>query len=301
MRPMTARGGSAVGLRIDRVSRFMGGRAVLSDVSLEAAPGQFVAVVGKSGCGKTTLLRLVSGLQPPTAGAITLDDLPLAAGVGDVRMVFQEARLLPWKRVIDNVKLGRRREDRGGAGARDDRHCLDTLARVGLAHRGRDWPNALSGGEKQRVALARALVSRPKLLLLDEPLGALDALTRLEMQRLLESIWLDSGFTAMLVTHDVHEAVALADRVISLDQGRVALDVAVPLARPRVRSSAAFGRIADAVLAHLLERDLSAGGDTAPASLDLGRASPIAGPSGDVWLDPRQRGSLLGRGRSPTS
>ena len=241
---------AGIPFRLDGVSRLLGGRPVLSGVSLDAAAGELIAVVGRSGCGKTTLLRLVSGLQAPSAGAITLGGRPLAEGVRDVRMVFQEGRLLPWKRVIDNVRIGCRREDRCGG---DDERCLDALGRVGLAHRAGDWPAALSGGEKQRVALARALVSRPKLLLLDEPLGALDALTRLEMQLLLESIWRDGGFTALLVTHDVHEAVALADRVISLENGRVALDVPVRLPRPRVRSGAAFGALADKVLAHLLD------------------------------------------------
>lgn len=243
-------GDAGVALRLDGVSRFLGGRPVLAGVSLDAAPGELIAVVGRSGCGKTTLLRLVSGLQAPSAGSISLGGRPLAAGLADVRMVFQEARLLPWKHVIDNVRIGCPRED---PHAGDDDRCLEALARVGLAHRARDWPAALSGGEKQRVALARALISRPRLLLLDEPLGALDALTRLEMQRLLESIWRDGGFTALLVTHDVHEAVALADRVVSLAQGRVALDVPVTLPRPRARSSAAFGHLVDRVLAHLLD------------------------------------------------
>ena len=227
-------GAPGIRLCLEGVGRRIGDRSILEGVQLEAAPGELVAVVGRSGCGKTTLLRIIAGLDAPTSGVVRLDAGQGQAARGRVRMVFQEARLLPWRRVLDNVGLGQPRDQA-------HRHAAaEALARVGLAGREREWPGVLSGGERQRVALARALVGRPGLLLLDEPLGALDAFTRLEMQRLLENIWLERRFTAVLVTHDVQEAVALADRVICLADGRVASTVEVDLLRPRDRLSAPF-------------------------------------------------------------
>ena len=227
-------------LRMEGIGKTFGRREVLRDIDLDASAGQFVAIVGKSGCGKTTLLRIVAGLETASAGRIVTDDLP-ARGIGrDVRMVFQDARLLPWRTVLANVMLGQKRTLRPAA--------LRALEQVGLREREGDLPSVLSGGQRQRVALARALVSRPRLLLLDEPLGALDALTRLEMQHLIERLWLEDGFTALLVTHEVSEAVALADRVLVIEQGTVALDVAVDMPRPRDRGSRDFVRISTAVL-----------------------------------------------------
>ncbi|WP_146741600.1 ATP-binding cassette domain-containing protein, partial [Lonsdalea populi] len=162
----------------------------------------------------------------------------------DTRLMFQEARLLPWKKVIDNVGLGLRGKWQSAA--------QDALAAVGLASRASDWPAALSGGQKQRVALARALIHRPGLLLLDEPLGALDALTRIEMQGLIESLWLQQGFTVLLVTHDVSEAVALADRVILIEEGRIGLDILVDQPRPRRRGSAKLAELEASVLERIL-------------------------------------------------
>lgn len=214
-------------LSIDRLQQAFGQRVVLSDISLTLAPGEFLGVVGKSGCGKSTLLRLIAGLERPTAGTIT------HASTQTTRLLFQEARLLPWKRVWENVVLGRR-----GLVARQQ--ADDALAQVGLAERGGDWPSVLSGGQRQRVALARALASRPTLLLLDEPLGALDALTRLEMQHLIERLQAEQGFTAVLVTHDIEEAVALCDRVVLLEEGTITAEVTVSLPRPRARSTTAF-------------------------------------------------------------
>src|SRR3712207_6054610 len=215
-------------------------RQVLLGVDLTIAPGEFVAIVGQSGCGKSTLLRLMAGLDTPSSGAVSLDGEPPRSGSPLVRMMFQDARLLPWRRVIDNVGLGlpgERKEEAGSA-----------LGEVGLAERGRDWPSILSGGQRQRVALARALASRPRALLLDEPLGALDALTRLEMQGLIERVWQEHGFTAVLVTHDVEEAVALADRIIVLAAGQIALDRRVDLPRPRDHADRRFTEIKAAVL-----------------------------------------------------
>ena len=165
--------------------------------------------------------------------------------------MFQEPRLLPWQRVIDNVEVGLAQT----IGARSRRHqAREVLAQVGLADRENDWPSILSGGQRQRVALARALASHPRLLALDEPLGALDALTRIEMQELIERMWLDKGFTAIVVTHDVTEAVALADRVLLLEEGAIAMDVAVEIPRPRRRGDAAAARIEGHILDRLLWR-----------------------------------------------
>jgi sulfonate transport system ATP-binding protein len=217
------------------------GRTVLDRIDLKIKPGEFVAVVGRSGCGKSTLLRAIAGLERPDSGQVKIGG---GGARPEVRMMFQDARLLPWKTVLDNVALG----------LPDGRErARAAMASVGLAARAGEWPAVLSGGQRQRVALARALVHRPQLLLLDEPLGALDALTRIEMQRLIESLWLEHGFTAVLVTHDVQEAVVLADRVLLIEEGRLALDVPVGLARPRARGSADFGALEKQVLDSVLD------------------------------------------------
>jgi sulfonate transport system ATP-binding protein len=235
----------AAPLTLRGIVKAFGDKKVLRGVDLDVAAGQFVAIIGRSGCGKSTLLRLIAGLDAPDAGAVSFE-----GGADAVpRVMFQEPRLLPWANVIANVEVGlgaRRRE----TDAR--RRALDALAAVGLADRAADWPGTLSGGQKQRVALARALVSRPRFLALDEPLGALDALTRIEMQSLLEAAWRREGFTALLVTHDVAEAVALADRILLLEDGAVALDLDVALPRPRLRGSSDFGRLEETILGLLL-------------------------------------------------
>ena len=224
--------GAALSLR--GLSKSYGARAVLHGIDLHLSPGEFVAIVGRSGCGKSTLLRAIAGLETLDGGVVD--------GADSLRMLFQEARLLPWKTVLDNARLGL---------ADDQGRALEALAAVGLADRAGDWPSSLSGGQRQRVALARALLHQPPLLLLDEPLGALDALTRIEMQRLIESLWLSRGFTAVLVTHDVQEALALADRVLVIEQGEIALDVAVDLPRPRQRD-ARFAALEQRLLNRLL-------------------------------------------------
>ena len=164
----------------------------------------------------------------------------------DTRMMFQDARLLPWKTVIDNVGLGLKGHWRDAA--------RQALASVGLENRAGEWPAALSGGQKQRVALARALIHRPGLLLLDEPLGALDALTRIEMQDLIESLWQAHGFTVLLVTHDVSEAVAMADRVLLIEDGKIGLDVTVDIARPRRLGSVRLAELEAEVLDRVMKR-----------------------------------------------
>lgn len=230
-----------VGLAIEGLQKQYGARAILRAVDLTIQPGEFVAIVGRSGCGKSTLLRLVAGLEQPSAGAVRHD-----ADAAAIRIMFQDSRLLPWKRVLDNVLIGLEHHQQ--------RLAAELLDQVGLLDRRTEWPARLSGGQRQRVALARALASHPRLLLLDEPLGALDALTRIEMHSLIESLWLKHGFTALLVTHDVHEAVALADRVIVLEDGHVGLDRRIDLARPRQRDDVRFARLEGEILGRLLRR-----------------------------------------------
>ena len=235
-----------VRLDIQAVDKSYGARKVLRNTRLTIEPGQFVAIVGRSGCGKSTLLRLVAGLESVTRGSITLGSQAVSGLSDDTRIMFQESRLLPWRRVIDNVTLGLPPERRADA--------VRVLEQVGLGDRLNDWPAKLSGGQRQRVALARALVHQPRLLLLDEPLGALDALTRIEMQRLIEGLWRTNGFTALLVTHDVQEAVALADRVILIEEGRIALDETIHLPRPRVHGDAGFAEIEKRILDRVLRQ-----------------------------------------------
>lgn len=243
-------GGGGVAVALRGVSKSYGGRSVLRAIELDVEAGRFVAIVGRSGSGKSTLLRLVAGLETADAGVVLTDGAAPSMLGPALRIMFQDARLLPWRRVLDNVVLGLARERRSRA--------ISVLERVGLADRAGDWPAVLSGGQKQRVALARALASDPRLLLLDEPLGALDALTRLDMQRLIESLWIGAGFTALLVTHDVAEACLLADRVILIEDGRIALDVTIDLPRPR-RAGAELAVIEARILDRILARDGSAG------------------------------------------
>ncbi|MES2938144.1 MAG: ATP-binding cassette domain-containing protein [Pseudomonadota bacterium] len=238
----------ARGVRIDLrgVAKSFGTRQVLQGTELNIEPGEFVAVVGRSGCGKSTLLRLLAGLDRADAGSLRIDGEDVRGLRSGTRIMFQDARLLPWRRVWDNVTLGLPRLERGRA------HRV--LEQVGLGDRGGDWPARLSGGQRQRVSLARALVHEPRLLLLDEPLGALDALTRIEMQRLIEGLWRRDGFTALLVTHDVQEAVALADRVILIEDGRIALDTRIPLPRPRSQGDPAFAALEKQILDRVLQQ-----------------------------------------------
>ncbi|MET4115403.1 sulfonate transport system ATP-binding protein [Bradyrhizobium sp. JR1.5] len=240
---------SGLPLSIRGLRKSYGDNEVLRGIDLHIPAGQFVAIVGKSGCGKSTLLRLIAGLEKFDAGSISLGD---AVKPEDIRVMFQEPRLLPWARVLSNVEVGLGR-DRASSDAHS--RAEKALTEVGLTDKRDQWPSVLSGGQKQRVALARALVSRPRVLAFDEPLGALDALTRISMQRLLERVWRDQGFTAILVTHDVAEAVALADRVLVIEEGRIAHDVVVNKARPRERGSAELAGLEGSILSHLLSAD----------------------------------------------
>ncbi|MBL5929310.1 aliphatic sulfonates ABC transporter ATP-binding protein [Lelliottia amnigena] len=242
----TARLTQGTPLLLNGVTKRYGENTILNALDLHIPAGQFVAVVGRSGGGKSTLLRLLAGLEAPNGGELLAGNTPLAELQDDTRMMFQDARLLPWKTVIDNVGLGLKGHWRDAA--------RQALASVGLENRAGEWPAALSGGQKQRVALARALIHRPGLLLLDEPLGALDALTRIEMQDLIESLWQEHGFTVLLVTHDVSEAVAMADRVLLIEDGKIGLDVTVDIARPRRLGSVRLAELESEVLDRVMKR-----------------------------------------------
>ena len=240
--PATTAGTATAGaVRVRRLTKAFGDTVVLHGLDLDIAPGEIVALVGASGSGKSTLLRVLAGLSREHTGDVTVPD--------ERAVAFQEARLFPWRRTLANVLLGVRRGSlpRGEAEAR----ARAVLAEVGLEHRLDAWPLTLSGGEAQRAALARALVGEPRLLLLDEPFGALDALTRITAQQLLLQLWERHRFAVLLVTHDVREAVALADRVLVLDGGRLRHEVTVDLPRPREHGSADAGRLAGQLLAHL--------------------------------------------------
>lgn len=228
------------GLSLRGVAKAFGPRRVLQALDLEIPAGQFVALIGASGVGKSTLLRIVAGLESPTSGRVELRSRSPAP---DIRMMFQEDRLMPWRTVLRNVTLGLRGRD-------DDARTL--LAAVGLAGRDSDYPVVLSGGQRQRVALARALIHEPELLLLDEPFGALDAITRASMQLLLEGLLARRPRTVLLVTHDVEEALILADRVLLMRDGRVARDLFIDRERPRRRGDPKLAALKEELLEGLV-------------------------------------------------
>ncbi|HTU96961.1 MAG TPA: ABC transporter ATP-binding protein [Solirubrobacteraceae bacterium] len=221
---------------VDGLTRRFGDRRVLDDLHLEIAQGEFVALIGRSGSGKSTLLRALAGLDREIEGTVAVE--------GEVGVAFQDARLVPWKRVRDNVSLGLRAPDPRRAAA-------EALDEVGLSARADAWPLTLSGGEAQRVSLARALVRDPQLLLLDEPFGALDALTRITMHRLVLGLWERHRPAVLLVTHDVDEALALADRVLVLADGRIAHETRIELARPRDRDHHELTELRERLLSEL--------------------------------------------------
>jgi sulfonate transport system ATP-binding protein len=225
-------------VRVRGLTRRLGGRTVLADLDLEIADNEFVALLGRSGSGKSTLLRALAGLDRDADGAGRVE-VPERLSV-----IFQDARLLPWQRVLPNVILGLT-----GPGAADQGRAR--LAEVGLAGRERAWPAELSGGEQQRVALARSLVSEPRLLLADEPFGALDALTRIRMHGLLRELCQRHRPAVLLVTHDVDEAVTLADRVLVLDAGRITVDTTIDLPTPRSPRHPGFQGYRERLLAAL--------------------------------------------------
>jgi sulfonate transport system ATP-binding protein len=244
-------------LTIDRVGKvYPNGVRALDGINIEVSPGEVVVVVGGSGCGKSTLLRAISGLDAPTQGRVVLDGVEITAPQEKIGIIFQEPRLLPWLTVADNVAFGITHLPRAERRARVAR----VLKRVGLADKAGVWPRELSGGQAQRVAIARALVPRPEVLLLDEPFSALDAFTRADLQEHVLALWSDLKPTLIMVTHDVDEAVVLADRIVVMRPrpGRIMTEIEADLPRPRDRQSAAFDFVKRRVLAALdrsLERN----------------------------------------------
>jgi sulfonate transport system ATP-binding protein len=237
-------------LVLDRVGKtYPNGVNALERFSSEINLGEIIAIIGGSGCGKSTLLRAIAGLDRATTGAVTLDGIAISAPHPKIGIIFQEPRLLPWLSVADNIGFGLT-----GLPANVRREKVaKALARVGLADKANVWPRELSGGQAQRVAIARALVPQPEVLLLDEPFSALDAFTRRDLQDHLLDLWADTRPTLMLVTHDVDEAVVLADRVIVMRPrpGRLFEEIKVNLARPRDRNSPLFDNFKKRVLTAL--------------------------------------------------
>jgi len=222
--------------RVRGLSRSFGGRAVLAGLDLDIAPGEFIALIGRSGSGKSTLLRALAGLDREVTGEVQV--------TGATAVAFQEPRLVPWKRVSANICLGLR----GGDPKAAARAALDE---VSLTQRAGAWPLTLSGGEAQRASLARALVREPRLLLLDEPFSALDALTRIAMHRLVVRLWAHHEPAVLLVTHDVDEALALADRVLVLSGGRIGFECRIDAPRPRDHDNSELINLRHRLLAEL--------------------------------------------------
>lgn len=226
--------------------------AVLDGINLDIAPGEFVALVGQSGCGKSTILRLLAGLERPSAGRVDVDGPPVTAPEPERALAFQDATLLPWRTVRENVALGPQARKRLTV---DERRITAALQIVGLRDFADAYPSTLSGGMAQRVALARALVNRPRLFLLDEPFGKLDALTRLTLQDEVGRLWISQRFTAVLVTHDVDEALRLSGRIIVLSErpAHVVADIEVPDGVGQDQASSTFQDLRTRIL-HLLGR-----------------------------------------------
>jgi len=216
---------------------------VLDDINLAVSPGEFISIVGASGCGKSTLLRLIAGLDTNYGGEIVYQGKTITGTDLNRGIVFQEHRLFPWLTVEENINLAFSATNVGKTERK--KRVQEQIALVGLNGFENAYPHQVSGGMSQRVAIARALVLKPQLLLLDEPFGALDALTRLKMQQELERLWEHEGTTTILVTHDVEEAIFLGDRVVVMDShpGRIKRIVSVELERPRVRTSLDFQNI----------------------------------------------------------
>lgn len=220
---------------------------VLEDVTLSAEPGEFVALLGPSGCGKSTLLRLVAGLEPPRGGRLLADGAPITGPHPSRVVVFQDPTLYPWRTVWDNVALGLEAQGRLKA----NRGRVDEALRlVGLDAFAKAFPHQLSGGMAQRAALARALVNEPRLLVLDEPLGKLDSLTRIAMQGEIVRLWRNAGFTALLVTHDVEEALLMATKLIVFSErpARIKAEIAIDRPYPRHRDDPVLVELRHTVL-----------------------------------------------------
>jgi ABC-type nitrate/sulfonate/bicarbonate transport system ATPase subunit len=230
-------------LQVTHLGKTFNGRhgeiAVLEDIHLTVEQGDFVSIVGASGCGKTTLMRIIAGLDTDFQGSITLRGKPVIGPGPDRTIIFQEHRLLPWYTIGENVGFGWK----PGGDAKDKNAAVQTyLELVGLTGFEKAYPHQLSGGMAQRASIARALIHRPEVLLLDEPLGALDAITRMRMQRELQAIWQRENTMAVMVTHDIEEAIYLSDKIVIMSPrpGRIQRELPIPLARPRDRTSHEF-------------------------------------------------------------
>lgn len=232
-------------LKLSNLTKVFGGKEVLRNIDLEVKNGEFIAVVGRSGCGKSTLLRMIAGLETVSSGGLTVNGQELNGRNQRAKIMFQDGRLLPWKNVYDNIGLGLKHN------SQKEKIPL-LLEQVGLSDRAQAWPSELSGGQQQRVALARALIHEPEILLLDEPLGALDAFTRIEMHQLIESLWREKNLTAILVTHDVEEAVALANRIILIEEGEIVMDLPVGLPYPRRKDHPHFAKLTSQILDRIM-------------------------------------------------
>ncbi len=238
-----ANASTPLAVRVRGLTRRFGERAVIRDLDLDLRPGEFVALIGRSGCGKSTLLRILADLDHEIEGEV---EVPVKRAVA-----FQAPRLMPWKRVWRNVALAL-------PGTPDRARAHAALEEVGLAHRAHVWPKVLSGGEAQRASLARALIREPDLMLLDEPFGALDALTRAKAQELVKELWQRHRCAILLVTHDVEEALLLADRVLVMDDGVIAHALAVELPHPRAVEDAGFNALRVRLLGWLGVRQATA-------------------------------------------
>jgi sulfonate transport system ATP-binding protein len=261
---------SSLMLALDRVGKtYPNGVHALERFSAEIRLGEIVAIIGGSGCGKSTLLRAIAGLDRATTGSVTLDGTAISAPHPEIGIIFQEPRLLPWLSVADNIGFGL--SDLPADVRR--RKVARALERVGLTEKADAWPRELSGGQAQRVAIARALVPQPEVLLLDEPFSALDAFTRRDLQDHLLDLWADTRPTLVLVTHDVDEAVVLADRVLVMRPrpGRLFEEISIKLARPRDRNSPAFDNFKRRVLT-ALDRSLDRSVPDAEAKSTAGEA-----------------------------
>ena len=260
--------------QFDHAQAASGSLQVLQDIDLQVRAGEFISIVGASGCGKSTLLRLVLGIDVDYEGHIALGDERITAPGLDRGIVFQDHRLFPWLTVEQNIAVGLRNADRSAAEKRE--LIAEHVALVGLQGFEQSFPRQISGGMAQRVAIARGLVNRPRVLLLDEPFGALDALTRTRLQGELQRIWQHERITMLLVTHDVEEAVFLGDRVVVMQPhpGRIRRIAPVDLPHPRNRSDPAFLRIRDALLADFLGPERRGPSDV----------PPLAEPRAAHWL-----------------
>ncbi|NMO94450.1 ABC transporter ATP-binding protein [Paenibacillus lemnae] len=238
-------------IAIDNVSKSFGSLNVLSQVDFTIAQGEFAAIVGPSGCGKSTVLRMIAGLETASTGAVKANGTPITAPDPSRMLIFQEHALYPWRTVAKNVAFGL--ELSGVSKKEWSIRVNEVLDKVGLSGFQKYYPHQLSGGMRQRAAIARALVTDPEVLLLDEPFGALDAITKISMQNELLRLWEGTGKTVLLITHDIDEAIYLADTiyVMSPRPGQIVERISTEMPRPRNRNGADFVAVRERIMSHL--------------------------------------------------